>query len=1340
MSPESGYNPEAELEAQKFQVDKTIAFVDASQDNEQRARDIAEAELLEEKENINNERTWKNLVPRLWENFKFTKKYEYARQKKILEAKKRMEETGSWYLEDGGAEDTAKEMEAVIERFVAETEEEARHGEKKQSLEEFFEERQQPEKAQEVKGAVKELISQYATGELVDKAAFIEARNRAFNGIESLPDEIKSQMVGHADNMLNVAESARTAFNHHQSLDKLDLDFDILIAQAKTGVRTKAELNRVDQIVDKLKTSPLGRYIAVPTLSAAVAIGYTGAAVLSQGIARSRTAAWLSMGVGALVGGGFAAAHENKRVKEERAQHGRERAQGKKIKDGSARREQMDQYIGKSIPAKEVAVSMEGLIKQNGEYTKEDIETLAAGIAEIDSRIQFSDRNNIDLIRYSDVKLVEQERRDLDIVRAKAKVELKRLAADGKVEIPKQFGNWENYYRSMVDARSAGFKTEQETTDKQFNRFKTKKVAWAATKAVGIGLVVGGVAQEARALVHPGETGLIEGLSGKDVEYATTPIEALRRWFAGDGGSEAVGSEVNQEMAQFAGGIENDPLFVGDKAMLNPEQYIKEHPSLFQKVHRTLWYDNDTPKPVFDKNELKLWWGGDKNGGVTDTGDYVFDISHMKPNGSYHDQFNVDAQNAMKEGKIKLLLSMSRDTQAQVVELQIGSNGEVIIPKDSETAKIFFEVDNKGNAVFKGRYAEVAEVLGSKDGVDQVRLLATHEGKGVESILNDPVPQVEVGAVPTPEDGPFIYPPPIIPIHSRREMESMAKKDSTPIEDLTPLAELDTGLFEKSWGSYFDYMGGYYGAHSEVDEKIYKERRSKNLEEKDAKLDPSVELNNYVGNLPEEWNNSLEELSEQFENPVDKECKIQVLIPVAGHQEGKNIYDTLKWYARQKNENGEALDPKTFELILFVNHPNDAQPDETLDEINRFKQDYPNLKVNSIYKALDRDQAKIGTIRKMLADLALKRQLDSGVESQDIVLVSNDADCEGISDQYLSNFMEQFKDNPELDAVLGKIDWDPKAYAKSPLLYVGTRLFQYLDAINRHPDDSVRKHVGSSGANFAYKSSIYSAVGGYITDGEIGEDVQLGRMMIAARRGSDTYPIGYGKSKSVIYTNARRGVDAVNHGFAPSEQWDRGFGPDDELRGQQWKFTENGDIAKDLKKPEYISKFKDALEDIVNRTLLNSYRINPASKEAKKALGLLGIEYKVVNGSVKLGSINKLISQLNSYQEEYTKIYDRQVNIEKNVNSQEAKDLRIKYPNVKFGKELNKLSDKDFNQAVENFEKMIEEMPFSWASNDAEVILGTRDGAEKGKIELDITRPLRSMKNQFFANQRKARR
>ncbi|EKD46937.1 MAG: hypothetical protein ACD_67C00009G0001, partial [uncultured bacterium] len=99
---------------------------------------------------------------------------------------------------------------------------------------------------------------------------------------------------------------------------------------------------------------------------------------------------------------------------------------------------------------------------------------------------------------------------------------------------------------------------------------------------------------------------------------------------------------------------------------IGPKNILAMDESLTKKINRNLWYDNDTPKPVFDKNELKLFWGGKYGTGIDANGNYVFDAKHMMPGGSFHKNFSVDAQDAISHGKLKMLFSLSKDTQNQV--------------------------------------------------------------------------------------------------------------------------------------------------------------------------------------------------------------------------------------------------------------------------------------------------------------------------------------------------------------------------------------------------------------------------------------------------------------------------------------------------------------------------------------------------------------------------------------------------------------------------------------------------------------------------------------------------
>jgi hypothetical protein len=470
-----------------------------------------------------------------------------------------------------------------------------------------------------------------------------------------------------------------------------------------------------------------------------------------------------------------------------------------------------------------------------------------------------------------------------------------------------------------------------------------------------------------------------------------------------------------------------------------------------------------------------------------------------------------------------------------------------------------------------------------------------------------------------------LTPPKIPPIDIKEEFISPVEAPGVPIPwaPRWPLEE----LFFKPSSAYY---GIYSSEISDSRKKLFEEKRSSSLKkDPKARLDPQKEVLEYFGKQSSDYMEEIAEIAKSF-SPPSNSVELVICIPVAGHQEGKNIYTSLENYLYQ-----DALKDK-FEIQLFVNYPekdlkgNVLNADETLSEIERFKKDHPDFPITVITKKFPREKAKIGYIRKYETDIALYRYYQLSKRDRDLIIVSNDADLKGISPNYISNFIEKFNKKPEAEGFLGQLDWDPEAYVKYPLIHIGTRLFQYLGAYGRRRSN----RMPSSGANFAFRSSIYAGIGGYIPELEGGEDIAIGQAIIEARKSQDSVQFA-GARVSRLYTSARRAIQALSEsGLVPVAQWDKGFSPfDDEVR--RLKLDENIDINYD--DPEQVKKLKDGLEYVIDKTLdiyESGERLGKNAKYYKDVLRYLGIQYDVdVNNRIVITNIDSIIRNLKHYKE-----------------------------------------------------------------------------------------------------------
>jgi hypothetical protein len=358
-------------------------------------------------------------------------------------------------------------------------------------------------------------------------------------------------------------------------------------------------------------------------------------------------------------------------------------------------------------------------------------------------------------------------------------------------------------------------------------------------------------------------------------------------------------------------------------------------------------------------------------------------------------------------------------------------------------------------------------------------------------------------------------------------------------------------------------------------------------------------------------------------------CEIVVCIPVAGHQEGANIYRTLESYTNQ------TLPPENFEINLYVNKPiqdpegNPIAWDQTFEEIERFKSDFPDIQVVVETEEFGPGEFTIGKVRHNQAKKVLQRSVERDNAEREIILVTNDADNKGVSPAYLHNFLTKFSENPKKSAFVGQIDWNPEEYVEHPLVHVSTRLFQYLGIQSRS------NWVDSSGANFAIKGSVYAELKGHRIDLGKGEDSDLGDRL-KTLKGSKS--IGFaGNRVSLVYTSARRAIDTVLKGKAPIEQWDDEFGAfDDEVRKLPQAETSNVNFDN----PEDVKNFLIQVEILINRTIQKVLKVNePWGMTAnhdnfRRALNWLGIDqYDIINDrSIHIKSADTLIKNLKAYQ------------------------------------------------------------------------------------------------------------
>lgn len=629
------------------------------------------------------------------------------------------------------------------------------------------------------------------------------------------------------------------------------------------------------------------------------------------------------------------------------------------------------------------------------------------------------------------------------------------------------------------------------------------------------------------------------------------------------------------------------------------------HSAQGKSVHRLGWADNGTVRS--DLNELRL-----NDPVIGPDGKIHISIENMTAKGSMFEGKPINVKDMVAQGRMQLWASATRSTQFNPEQLTFDQNGQVTIDPNSPLGKMF-KFDSHGHVIGRPRFTEAVAIVGqdSRDGLVQGVACATDEGADVSAVTVE-VPNegvVEERVVRTVNELEYT---PII--------EGPNVKPFIPIPVFLPRSPLErtrTGKLQEDIVYY-----GYTGDKAEV--KRWSEDFSPRLKDNpDAKLDPKEEIQWYFEDQkrrnPGYLENELNLLEEQDNKPMGDKVEAAVCLAVAGHQESKNIYRTLETYLVQKDKKGKSVwDGKNsrFEIFVYVNWPAGSSPKDTLDEINRFKKEHPEVILRVYEEEIKNKKVEVGWYKKKIFDLALSKCNKRGV-NEDIVLIANDADMTFTSVNYLDDITRTMnsKGAEGVDALAGRYDLDPNVYEQYPVFHAAMKYWQFMESVMRIQ----LGQVGTQGRNTAMKGSSYAAIGGNRTR-DFWADVEFGQLFNAARgRNSVSY-----LNRAWVMVDPRREIDKFKKGEPIAQTWSdfntrdvRGVKPQDEV-------PENLDmkeLAEAGESDPIAEKFRTRLESEIQEivSLFHKITVYPRQditddvrkqfhESVKKAAGYLGIE------------------------------------------------------------------------------------------------------------------------------------
>ncbi|PZV08969.1 MAG: glycosyl transferase [Leptolyngbya sp.] len=210
--------------------------------------------------------------------------------------------------------------------------------------------------------------------------------------------------------------------------------------------------------------------------------------------------------------------------------------------------------------------------------------------------------------------------------------------------------------------------------------------------------------------------------------------------------------------------------------------------------------------------------------------------------------------------------------------------------------------------------------------------------------------------------------------------------------------------------------------------------------------------------------------------PPLPQTRVSVIVPV--RNEAEMLPTTLQALADQIDFEGNCLDFKSYEVIVFANNCTDA----SAAIARQFAQQHPQFQLHVIEQTLPQAEAHIGRVRRTLMDEAHRRL--QGLGQRHGIIASTDGDSQ-VDRQWIAAMRHEIAQGA--DAVGGRTVTHraeraalDRATKTSYLRFVGYRYLvkQLEDYLDPDPFDRAPRHYQFFGANFAVTHEMYALAGG----------------------------------------------------------------------------------------------------------------------------------------------------------------------------------------------------------------------------------------------------------------------